>query len=412
MSIQFDNKNPTQFSLKVNDDRPSVVAEEHNPDKELRDYGSFDDMDLEEKLLRGIYAFGFEAPSKVQARAIVPSLSGKDIIVQAQSGTGKTGTFSISILQRLTLATVSCQALLLSPTRELALQTYTTICSLGLNMSVACVLLVGGTNVHDDIRAIQNGVHVAVGTPGRVLDLLIRGKLPAHALRQFVLDEADEMLSLGFKDQVQEIFSLLPAEIQIMLYSATMDADVLDLTRKFMRDPVKILLTQEQVPLDGIKQFYILLEKDEWKFETLCDLYDTLTVSQSIIFCKSRRQVDWLAAQMAANDFTVSAIHAEMPPTARKEVIAQFRAGVSRVLLTTDLCARGLDVQQVSLVINYDVPGNRENYIHRIGRCGRHGRKGVALNFVTPQDERQMKEITSHYKLDVKEMPANIADLL
>jgi translation initiation factor 4A len=281
-------------------------------------------------------------------------------------------------------------------------------------LGVSCGLFVGGnTSVGENIRAIRAGnAQIGIGTPGRVLDLLTNHHLPAQHVRQLVLDEADEMLSLGFKEQVQEIFSLLPEDTQVMLYSATMEGDVLALTRKFMRDPLQILLKQEEVPLEGIRQFYIALDNESWKFETLCDLYDTLTVSQSIIFCKSRRQVDWLTAQMESKDFTVSAIHSDLAPAQRKTVVDNFRSGNSRVLLATDLVARGLDVQQVSLVINYDVPSVLENYIHRIGRAGRHGRKGVAVSFVTPAEQRAMLALREHYHVDIKEMPANIKDLL
>ena len=231
-------------------------------------------------------------------------------------------------------------------------------------------------------------------------------------LKMFCLDEADEMLSRGFKDQMYEVFQLLPQDTQVVLLSATMPEDVLAVTKKFMRDPVRILVKRDELTLEGIKQFYIAVEKEEWKFETLTDLYETVTITQAVIFCNTRRKVDWLTEQLHAMEFTVSAMHGDMDQQQREVIMREFRSGSSRVLITTDLLARGIDVQQVSLVINYDLPTNRENYIHRIGRGGRFGRKGVAINFVTHDDVRMMRDIEQFYNTQVEEMPMNVADLI
>nr|CAD7404186.1 unnamed protein product [Timema cristinae] len=296
---------------------------------------NFDDMHLKEELLRGIYAYGFEKPSAIQQRAIMPCVKTHDVIAQAQSGTGKTATFSISILQLIDTNVRECQALILAPTRELAQQIQKVVIALGDFMNAQCHACIGGTNVREDMRKLEMGIHVVVGTPGRVYDMISRRALRTDHIKLFVLDEADEMLSRGFKDQIHDVFKTLSLEVQVILLSATMPSDVLEVTSLFMRNPIRILVKKEELTLEG-----------------------------------------------------------------------------DRVLITTDLLARGIDVQQVSLVINYDLPSNRENYIHRIGRGGRFGRKGVAINFVTEDDKRTLKDIEQFYNTQIDEMPLNVADLI
>ncbi|KAG6613090.1 ATP-dependent RNA helicase eIF4A [Phytophthora cinnamomi] len=354
---------------------------------------TFDGMELREDLLRGIYAYGFEKPSAIQQRAVKPILLGHDCIAQAQSGTGKTATFAVSILQKIDINLKETQALILAPTRELAQQIVKVVVAIGDYMSVQVHACVGGTAVRDDIRTLQQGVHIVVGTPGRVGDMINRRALRTDEVKMFVLDEADEMLSRGFKDQIYEVFRFLPEKVQVALFSATMPLDVLEVTRRFMREPIRILVKRDELTLEGIKQFFIAIDREEWKFDTLCDLYETLTITQAIIYCNTRRKVDWLTEKMQSKDFTVS-------------------ARAPRVLITTDLLARGIDVQQVSLVINYDLPTNRENYIHRIGRSGRFGRKGVAINFLTHNDVRYLRDIEQFYNTQIDEMPMNVADLI
>ncbi|KAG4086659.1 DEAD-domain-containing protein [Neocallimastix lanati (nom. inval.)] len=373
---------------------------------------NFDDMNLKEELLRGVFAYGFEKPSAIQQRAILPVIKGHDVIAQAQSGTGKTATFSISILQSIDISIRKCQALVLSPTRELAQQIQKVVLALGDYMDCKCHACIGGTNVRDDMKILEAGVHVVVGTPGRVWDMINRRALNTENIKMFVLDEADEMLSRGFKDQIYEVFQLLPPQTQVVLLSATMPPDVLEVTKNFMRDPIRILVKRDELTLEGIKQFYVSVEKEEWKLDTLCDLYETVTITQAIIFCNTRRKVDWLTEKMQSREFTVSAMHGEMTQAEREVIMREFRSGSSRVLITTDLLARGIDVQQISLVINYDLPANRENYIHRIGRGGRFGRKGVAINFVTNEDVRMLRDIEQFYNTQIEEMPMNIAELI
>mmetsp|Transcript_52788 Transcript_52788/g.125661 ORF Transcript_52788/g.125661 Transcript_52788/m.125661 type:complete len:411 (-) Transcript_52788:291-1523(-) len=373
---------------------------------------TFDDMGLDENLLRGIFAYGFEKPSAIQQRGTLPLIKGRDTIAQAQSGTGKTAAFSIGCLQRVDMGERDCQALLLAPTRELAQQIQKVVLALGDYMHIVCHACIGGTNVRDDIRKLESGVQVVVGTPGRVHDMINRRALRTDSMKIFVLDEADEMLSRGFKDQIYDVFKFLPSKVQVGLFSATMPVEVLEITRHFMRDPVRILVKKDELTLEGIKQFYIAVEREDWKLETLCDLYETLTITQAIIYVNTRRKVDWLLEKMTGRDFTVSALHGDMDQKGRELIMREFRSGSSRVLITTDLLARGIDVQQVSLVINYDLPTNRENYIHRIGRSGRFGRKGVAINFVTGDDVRNMRDIEQFYNTQIEEMPMNVADLI
>lgn len=369
---------------------------------------SFDLMDLDPKLVRGIYNYGFEKPSAIQKRAIKPIVIGHDTIAQSQSGTGKTGTFSIAALQKLDVSNQQCQVMILSPTRELAQQTTSVLTSLAEFMNVKIHACVGGTAIRDDLTTLEAGVHIVAGTPGRVFDMINRGALSMTDIKLFVLDEADEMLSRGFKDQIHEVFKFLPNSVQVALFSATMPNEVLEVSKNFMREPVRILVKQGELTLDGIKQFFILLEKEEWKFGCLTDLYKDVTITQAIIYCNTRRKVDWLTEQMQENDFTVSSMHGDMGQKERELIMREFRSGSSRVLIATDLMARGIDVQQVSLVINYDLPTNRENYIHRIGRSGRFGRKGVALNFTTQEDMRYLQDIQKFYDTKIEEMPKDI----
>lgn len=416
------------MSNSFNNDRNNGPEEERQPQYENAAQGmdpdgviesnwdevvtSFDEMNLKEELLRGIYAYGFEKPSAIQQRAILPCIRGHDVIAQAQSGTGKTATFSIAILQKIEKSLNECQALILAPTRELANQISKVVITLGDYLKINCHACIGGTSVSKDVYQLQLGAHVVSGTPGRVFDMINRGVLKTDSIKLFVLDEADEMLSRGFKDQIYDVFKTLGKEVQVILLSATMPPDVLEVTKKFMRNPIRILVRKEELSLEGIKQFYVQIEKEEWKFETLCDIYDTLTITQAVIFCNTRRKVDWLTERMKAKDFTVSHLHGDMDQKLRDTIMQEFRTGSSRVLITTDLLARGIDVQQVSLVINYDLPNNRENYIHRIGRGGRFGRKGVAVNFVTEADKRNLQDIEQHYKTQIDEMPMNVADLI
>jgi translation initiation factor 4A len=378
------------------------------------EYDTFDKMLLKDEVLRGVYGYGLEKPSAIQQHAIVALRGGRDLVAQAQSGTGKTVTFTVGTLERLDRSLPFVQALLLAPTRELALQTGEVFKRLNEYVRAELYVCIGGTMVRQDIQALQTRpIQVVVGTPGRVHDMVQRGFLRTADLKLVVLDEADEMLSRGFKEQIHNIFKHLPETTQVCLFSATMPLEILDLTDKFMKDPQRILIKKDELTLEGIRQFYINVGNDDrWKFETLCDLYETLSLNQTLIYCNTKRKAEELQAQLQQRDFAVSCIHSGLDGPQREETMNEFRKGQTRVLISTDLLARGIDIQQVSMVVNYDLPLNRENYIHRIGRSGRFGRKGVAINFLlgNSEDMQCIKDIESFYSTEIKEMPTNIAD--
>jgi len=388
---------------------------ERTNDTDIEIFESFDDMKLSDALLRGIYGYGFERPSAIQQKAIMPLTEGREVIAQAQSGTGKTGAFVIGTLQQLKISKKSkyCQALILTPTRELAEQIQNVAQDIGYHLGVIVWGCIGGTDTNKDVDALTKGVDVVVGTPGRVFDMMRRGVLEGKKINHFVLDEADEMLSKqGFQDIVYDIFQEMRKNVQICLFSATMPQEVLELTEKFMKNPVKVIVKAEELTLEGIRQFYVALDKEEWKFDTLSDLYKDISITSCVIFCNTRRKVEWLTQQMEEQQFSVSATHGSLHSRERQQIIKDFRAGKTRVLITTDLLARGIDVQHVSIVINYDLPNNLENYLHRIGRSGRFGRKGMAINFVTKKDVNTLRDIERFYSTQIEEMPKNLSTFL
>ncbi|VDO95541.1 unnamed protein product [Soboliphyme baturini] len=393
--------------MKLPDFEDDLANVEFETSEDVDVVTTFDQMGLREELIQGIYAYGFSKPSAIQQRAIKPVIKGRDVIAQAQSGTGKTATFAIGILQTLDTQIRETQTLVLSPTRELAVQIQKVVLALGDYMNVQCHACIGGTNVGEDIRKLDYGQHVISGTPGRVFDMIRRRSLRTRAIKMLVLDEADEMLNKGFKEQIYDVYRYLPPGTQVVLISATLPHEILEMTSKFMTEPVRILVKRDELTLEGIRQFFVAVEREEWKFDTLCDLYDTLTITQAVIFCNTRRKVDWLSEKMREANFTVSAMHGDMEQKDRDRIMKEFRAGQSRVLISTDVWARGLDVPQVSLVINYDLPNNRELYIHRIGRSGRFGRKGVSINFVKSDDIRILRDIEQYYSTQIDEMPMN-----
>jgi len=375
---------------------------------ELKEHKSFDTMGLPDELLRGIYAYGFEKPSQIQSLAIVPMVAKRDILGHAQSGTGKTGTFTIGSLAQVDPAVKTVQVLVIAPVRELAEQTMKVATALGGPMGVSVFCATGGKPVHEDVRAISRGVQFLVGTPGRIYDLLERKAFTAKNVRVLILDEADQMLEKRFLEQVHYIMEMgFSDATQCALFSATMSEEIIKIAKKFLRDPIEILLPPEKVSLDGISQYQVFLGEDDFKLPTLIDLYGNLKITQAMIYCNTRRKAEQLAADMKQNGFDLECIHGDMATHQRAERMQRFRNGECRVLISTDLLARGIDVQQVSLVINYEIP-DRENYIHRIGRTGRYGRKGTSINFVTPRDKHLQDEIEAHYKITIKPLPESL----
>lgn len=389
-----------------------VDNNDYETSEECKVYKRFEDMGLKDALIRGIYGFGFERPSAVQQRAIVPILKGRDVIVQSQSGTGKTCVFALGALQVVNTAVREPQVIILSPTRELADQSHKVCQGLGDFLKARIHCCIGGKKVSDDIRAFESGVHIICGTPGRVNHMISDRYCTVRDIKMLVLDEVDEMLNRGFKDQVYNVYRYLPPATQVVVVSATLPNEVLDITKKFMNEPFKVLVKRDELTLEGIKQFFVPVEKEAWKFETLTDLYETLTVTQAVVFCNTKQKVEWLASKLREGGFSVSYMHGDMPQLEREEIMSRFRRAESRVLITTDLWGRGLDVQQVSLIVNYDLPNNRELYIHRIGRSGRFGRKGVAINFVKSDDIRILRDVEQYYSTQIDEMPMNVADLI
>jgi translation initiation factor 4A len=371
----------------------------------------WEDLNAKTELLRGIYANGFEKPSPIQRQAILPLFSKRDVIAQAQSGTGKTACFSIGALELIDTSKNVTQAMILSPTRELSIQTKKVIDSLGSLFPDLCTqLLIGGTSTDDNIHLLREKTpQIVIGCPGRIHDMLKRKRLATAHFRLLIIDEADELLSAGFKDQVYNIFQYMPTSIQVALFSATMPTELNTLTDKFMRNPIKILVKNEQLTLEGIRQFYVALDNDEVKYETLKDIYGSLTVSQSIIYCNSVKRVNDLYIAMNNDNYPVCQIHSGMEKEERLRNYEEFKSGKHRVLISSNVTARGIDIQQVSTVINFDLPNCVYTYLHRIGRSGRWGRKGVGINFVTSRDMRQLKIIEQHYHTSIAELTENWA---
>jgi translation initiation factor 4A len=382
-------------------------------DDTIQSCPEFDGMNLKDDILRGIYAHGFEKPSPIQQRAIVPLINGVDLFAQAQSGTGKTGTFAIAILQRITFEAKPMenpQALILVPTRELAQQIKKVIDELGSYCKISVHACIGGTNIMEDINALRNGQHIVVGTPGRIYDMISRNILTLANLKMLILDEADQMLDRGFQPQIYEIFKCgIAKTTQIGLFSATWTKEAEDIATLFMNNPIKIEVKKERITLDGIKQYKIILQKDEFKFGVLVDLYKAISIKQAIIYCNNKKKVEEVASKLKENGLSMIYLHGEMSQQERDKIMREFRSGTTRILITTDLLARGIDIQQVSLVINYDIPNNKENYIHRIGRTGRFGRKGIALNFVSDKENQLIADIEAFYTTVIDELPGDLA---
>ena len=380
--------------------------------KSYPEIDSFDELEIPEELLRGIYSYGYEVPSVIQRRAIVPILKGRNLIAQSQSGTGKTASFLIGAMARVDRNCNEPQVLIICPNRELANQIYYNFNSFNTYLKLTGTLLMGGTSVEDNFKALDSGVQVIIGTPGRVFDMLRRYALKTNKMKCFFMDEADEMLSKGFKEQVYDIFQYIPKGVQICVFSATMPEFTLEITEKFIDNPVKILVKTEMVTLEGIKQYYLGVEQENWKIATLYDLYDRLRIKQTIIFVNSKRKADFLKEQLEEENHVVSVIHASLTQTQRDKTMTDFRLGNSRVLIATDIIARGIDVQQVEVVINFDVPKYIETYIHRIGRSGRYGRKGIAINFVTEEEFERLQKIQNYYSTEISPLPDNIKSLI
>jgi superfamily II DNA/RNA helicase len=403
MSVELN----TETTINNQEDR-NIVLEQEIP---IQIFSTWDELELNSDLLRGIYAHGFEKPSPIQAKAIRPIMDGVDLIAQAQSGTGKTGSFSIGALSKVVTSENSNQILIMVPTHELAHQITTVITSLSAMMhGIRIKTIVGGSSIDDDADEMRkNPPHVIVGCPGRVYDMVRRRHINANKLKLVILDEADEMLSSGFKDQVYNVFKYLNKNVQIALFSATLPNNIFQITNKFMRDPVKICVKAESLTLEGIKQYFIAVNDDREKYLTLKDLYQHISLSQCIIYANSVKRVIDLYEAMKEDSFPVCCLHSNMDKSERERVFKEFRSGSSRVLISSNVTSRGIDIQQVGVVINFDLPRDIHNYLHRIGRSGRWGRKGTGINLITRRDIQKLKEIEQYYSTQIEELPSEFS---
>lgn len=386
--------------------------------QEYKPLTKWDDIDSSKinmmNVLRGVCAYGFEDPSAIQKQSIPPMIDGKDLIAQAQSGTGKTGAFTVGTLMSINTDENIIQALLMSPTRELAMQTLTVCKELGKFMTNLNIqLCVGGEPLDKCISGLKTMPQIVIGTPGRIFDMINRDKLSTANIKLFVLDEADEMLSQGFKEQIYNIVKLLNKNTQICLFSATIPEECMEITNKFMNEPIKILVKSEELSLEGITQRIIKIDgynddnNNTIKYDVLKDLYESISVGQCIVYCNSVERVNDLQIALKNDGFPTCAIHSGMEPSERVVSWKEFKDGKYRIMVSSNVTARGIDIQQVSVVINFDMPRCVHTYLHRIGRSGRWGRKGIAINFVTKQDISHVKNIENHYKISLPELTMN-----
>jgi len=374
----------------------------------------FESLNLNEDLLKGIYLYGFTKPSKIQITGIKSITTGKDCILQSQSGTGKTATYLLAILNRIEISEIKCQAIILTPTHELSEQVYNVAIELAKYAKINIVKCIGGTNIYDTRETLKNA-QLIIGTIGRISHMISEKRINYHTIKIIVLDEADVMLEEGLNEKLKLIYDKVPENVQGIMISATMSYNVMNISKKLLHDPIKVLLKNSEIAVDLISQFYVNVESEDLKFDTLLDLYSIMSTSQAIIFVNTIKKVDWLKENLEKNNFEITSIHGKMTTKEREDIVKEFRNGKTRILLTTDLLARGIDIPQVNLVINYDLPPNKETYIHRIGRCGRFDKKGVSITMVKMEDASDSKlfnKMKYHYRIKIDELPENIEKYL
>lgn len=371
---------------------------------------SFDDFDLNDNLLRGIYSYGFENPSDIQCKALPIINAKRDLIAQAQSGTGKTGAFTIGSLNLLDVNLKKTQILILNPTYELVNQNYDVMTALSQYMDVSIMKVVGKTSLEECKRDLQKGPQIIIGTPGRVLDMINKRYLFTTDIKLLVFDEADEMLSGGFQENMYHIIKYIPKTTQICLFSATRTERTLELSERFLNNPETILVENKDVTLEGIQQFKVVIN-EEWKYDTLIDIYNLVNISQCIIYINYKNKLMNIYDELIRNNYPVDFIHGEITKGEREKKLLDFKNGQTRILLSTDLLSRGIDIQQLNLVINYDLPKSKETYVHRIGRSGRYGRKGVAINFITNRELGYLNELEEHYNIKIDDLPQNVGEI-
>ena len=409
------------YSAPVKDDAPKNTDTSSNEKVDtkplpvpsvsiLEEWDDIDDLNV--NILRGLYSYGFEKPSQIQKKTIPWIAVGRDVIGQARSGTGKTGAFCVGTLSRIDFDLNATQAIIMAPTHELARQHEDVCKSIGNYCKVRTHLLIGGTSIESDRNALtgEEKPQVIFACPGRLHDMLRRGYLDAKSIKIMCLDEADELLSSCFKDQLYHIIQFMRSDMQIAIFSATMPEEVKELTSRFMRQPHTVYMEKENLTVDAISQFYISLESDQQKFDVIKDIFSGVTISQTIIYCNSVKRVQDLTDALKQDGFPVSCIHSNFSEEQRKEIIKEFAMGKSRVLVSSDITARGIDVPQVNIVINFDLCKCKHKYLHRIGRSGRWGRKGVAINFITRRDQSTVKEIQDYYGIEIQPFPTDFVN--
>lgn len=366
----------------------------------------FEDYFLKRELLKGIFEMGFEKPSPVQEETIPIALAGRDILARAKNGTGKTAAYCIPCLEKLDSSLGAIQCLILVPTRELCLQTANVLKNLAKHMNIAVMSTFGGTQLKDDIIRLHGTVHIVVATPGRVLDLAEKGVARMDTCKTLVMDEADKLLSPEFRPVVEKLIALLPKDRQISLFSATFPVLVKDFAEKYLRRP-QVVNLMEELTLKGVTQYYAFVEERQ-KVHCLNTLFSKLEIRQAVIFCNSVARVELLAKKITELGYSCMYIHAKMPQEQRNRVFHDFRNGAFRNLVCSDLVARGIDVQAVNVVINFDFSKTAETYLHRIGRSGRFGHLGIAVNFITPDDRDNLFKIEQELGTEIKPIPPQI----
>lgn len=370
----------------------------------------FEDYFLKRELLMGIFEKGFEKPSPIQEEAIPVALTGKNILARAKNGTGKTAAFTIPMLEKTNTELNQIQGLILVPTRELALQCSAVVKELGKHMNIQCMVSTGGTSLREDIMRLYNPVHILVATPGRVLDLANKGVCNLDNCHVVAMDEADKLLSPEFMPVVEELLRFLPKSRQILMFSATFPVTILDFKNKHMADAHEINL-MEELTLKGVSQFYAFVEERQ-KVHCLNTLFSKLRINQAIIFCNSVTRVELLAKKITELGFSCFYIHAKMIQSHRNRVFHDFRNGACRCLVSSDLFTRGIDIESVNVVINFDFPKNSETYLHRIGRSGRFGHLGLAVNLITYEDRFNLYRIEHELGTEIKAIPSQIEESL
>ncbi len=365
---------------------------------------TFSSLGLQPELLQAVTDLGFTEPTPIQLGVIPHMLHGRDVIGQAQTGTGKTAAFGLPLLQRLDPHSKEIQALVLAPTRELAQQVSQAIFELGQHLNVRPLAIYGGQSYTRQVGRIQKGVHVVVGTPGRMLDLIRQGKLDLSGVQTLVLDEADEMLSMGFIEDIEAILQETPTERQTSLFSATMPAEIRRLANKYMREPETVTIAKEQVTAATITQHYYLVNESD-KLAVLTRLFEMEPLTNTLIFARTRLGTGELAHQLTQRGFPAEALNGDLSQDARDQVLRRFRQETVNVLVATDVAARGLDIDDISHVINYDLPRDVESYVHRVGRTGRGGKSGIALSLVTPGEQGRLRRIEKYTRQTITAVP-------